>query len=70
LSNETPDSGISWFDFAAEIFRQADIRIRLIPCASDEYPTKAVRPKFSKMRNGSAIRLGDWKEGLEGYFSR
>ena len=34
---------------------------------SDEYKTKAIRPKFSKMKNNSNIKLQDWKIGLSDY---
>lgn len=61
---------ISWHDFAKEIFKQAGIRITLNPVASDEYPTKAKRPSFSKLStqkisNIDGINIIHWKEGLQ-----
>lgn len=70
LSNETPPGGITWFDFASEIFKIAEKEIKVTPCTTEEYKTKAIRPRFSKMRNGSGVVLGDWKEGLREYLNK
>ncbi|MFA6091157.1 MAG: sugar nucleotide-binding protein, partial [Candidatus Gracilibacteria bacterium] len=67
LSGTTPGNGITWFDFANEIFKMTGKKMNLIPCTSAEYQTKAIRPKFGKMRNNSSIQMRDWKEGLRGY---
>ncbi len=64
----------SWHEFASEIFRRANERFSLenaephgIPSA--EYPTKAVRPRFSglcteKTSETFGIKLPDWREQL------
>ncbi|MDD2891811.1 MAG: dTDP-4-dehydrorhamnose reductase [Candidatus Gracilibacteria bacterium] len=70
LSNETSNNGITWFDFASEIFKMADRKINLTPCTTEEYQTKAVRPKFSKMNNNSSVQMRNWKEGLREYLSK
>jgi dTDP-4-dehydrorhamnose reductase len=61
------DIPISWFGFATEIFRLTGKEIRILPCSSSEFPTKAKRPKWSWMVNESEIQLRDWKEGLREY---
>ena len=58
---------ISWFDFAQEIFKLKEKKIRLSPCSSSEFPTRATRPQFSGLANESGIQLRDWKEGLKEY---
>jgi len=58
---------MTWFDFASEIFKMTGKKIQLIPCTSAEYVTKAIRPKYSKMRNNSSVQMRDWKEGLREY---
>jgi len=67
LSNETVPGGITWFDFAEEIFKMTERHTVVIPCTTDEYKTKAVRPKYSKLQNNSSIKMRNWKEGLEEY---
>jgi len=69
LSGETPPNGVTWFDFASEIFKMTGKEMNLIPCTSEKYKTKAKRPKSSKMNNNSSIRMRNWKEGLEKYLN-
>ncbi|GHW02784.1 NAD(P)-dependent oxidoreductase [candidate division SR1 bacterium] len=59
------DRAINWFDFAKEINKLSTVKI--LPCGSDEFPTKAKRPKFSRLLNESEIQLRDWREGVEEY---
>ena len=44
----------SWAEFAEEIFRQAHMNVKVIPIRTEAYPTKAMRPKNSRM---NMIRL-------------
>ncbi|MDD5770510.1 MAG: NAD(P)-dependent oxidoreductase, partial [Candidatus Gracilibacteria bacterium] len=69
FSNSSSGNGITWFEFASEIFNIANVKIKVIPCSSEEFITKAKRPKFSKLINNSGINLRDWKEGLKDYLS-
>ncbi len=39
----------SWAEFAAEIFKDAHMDVKVVPILTEEYSTKAVRPKNSKM---------------------
>lgn len=60
----------SWYDFAAQIFRESNLNIQLVGVNSDEYPTLAERPKYSvlnteKIRNTLNIDIPDWKESLK-----
>jgi dTDP-4-dehydrorhamnose reductase len=67
LSNETPAHGISWFEFAREIFHLTNKQVHINACSTDEFPSKAKRPQYSKLQNQSDIRLVDWKTGLAEY---
>ncbi|MDD4530103.1 MAG: dTDP-4-dehydrorhamnose reductase [Candidatus Gracilibacteria bacterium] len=69
LSNETPINGITWFDFANEIFKLSGKDIKLISCKSEEYKTKAKRPFFSKLKNNGDIKLRNWEDGLKEYLN-
>jgi dTDP-4-dehydrorhamnose reductase len=70
----------TWFGFAREIFRCAfehrllNTQPVLLPLATAQYPTKAVRPAWSilskeKLRSTFGWVLPDWKESLEQYIS-
>jgi len=67
LSNNSHWHGVTWFDFATEIFSLTGKKIDIIPCLSLEFPSKAIRPKYSKLRNHSDIVLRDWKDWLKDY---
>lgn len=62
----------SWYDFAAEIIRQAGIDATVTPCTGAEFPTRARRPRYSVLDNA---RLGaatgrpmpPWQEALARY---
>jgi dTDP-4-dehydrorhamnose reductase len=49
----------SWYEFAREIFKQAEIEVNLKPVTTEEFPRPAPRPKYSVLENYN------WK--MEGY---
>ncbi len=62
----------SWYGFSQEIFRLVDAprKVELVPIPSQDYPTKAIRPKYSVLSNEKiwrdfGIALPDWKTGLQ-----
>ncbi len=62
----------NWIQFAAEIFRQAKISIRLEPITTAEYGAPAPRPSFSvldckKYRALGGPAMPDWREALADY---
>lgn len=65
---------ISWYDFAKEIFNQKRITTKVNPVSSSDYPTKAERPKNSRLdtskltENGFKL-LPDWKDALGRYLN-
>jgi dTDP-4-dehydrorhamnose reductase len=76
----TNTGGITWYDFAVEIFRQGKERglIRhdclVRPCTTAEYPTRAVRPGYSvldtsKIQVALKIRISDWRTSLKEYLN-
>lgn len=68
--NKTGNYGISWFEFASEIFTVAENPIKIQACSSEEFPSKVNRPKYSKLINTSNIHLRDWKEALYEYIKK
>ncbi|MEA2459820.1 MAG: dTDP-4-dehydrorhamnose reductase, partial [Thermoleophilaceae bacterium] len=61
----------SWFEFATEIFRQAALEVRTVPCTTGEFPRPAQRPAYSVLASErpGAIRLPDWRDGLASYLA-
>ena len=62
----------SWYDFACEIFKQADIKINVKPVSSTAFPTKAIRPHNSRMSKkcldeAGFNRLPTWQNALTKY---
>ena len=60
----------SWYEFAAEIFKQSNITIDLRPIPSSQFPTPAKRPSFSvldksKIENLLEIKIKTWQESLK-----
>ncbi|WP_299098157.1 dTDP-4-dehydrorhamnose reductase [uncultured Winogradskyella sp.] len=61
---------ISWYEFAGEIFKLSKSPIILNEIESKDYPTKAVRPKYSvldtiKIENKEKLKILNWKISLE-----
>ncbi|AEH52411.1 dTDP-4-dehydrorhamnose reductase [Heyndrickxia coagulans] len=62
----------SWAEFAKEIFKQAGKKVKVNAIKTEEYPTKAVRPKNSRMskqklRDNGFDPLRPWKKALAHY---
>jgi len=76
LIEEAPDYGVyhicgsgetSWYGFAKEIFRLIGKKVNLLPCATEEFPRPAKRPKHSAMDNNGICR--NWKAALKDYIN-
>ena len=74
----TNEGKISWYEFSEEIYRQAkemgiiNTDCSIVPCTSDEYPSKAKRPKYSvldkqKIKTVLGITIPAWKNSLRDY---
>jgi dTDP-4-dehydrorhamnose reductase len=73
LYHVTNAGATTWYDFAVEIFRQAEINISVKPITSVEYAAPAARPAYSVLDTAKYHRLGgppmpDWKTALVEYF--
>lgn len=68
----TNEGVCSWAEFAEEIFRQAKLSVLVHPIGSAAYPTRAVRPKNSRLSKTCLEAAGfaglpDWKDALARY---
>ena len=62
----------SWWEFAVEICRLAGCDAEVLPCTSEEYPTRARRPKNAvldkrKIQQRLGLEIPHWKESLKKY---
>lgn len=62
---------VSWNGFASEIFRQAGVDCRVLPCTTAEMPRPAPRPAFSALASERAEcpLLPPWQEGLSDFLN-
>lgn len=66
------DGFCSWSEFAEEIFKQANVDMRVNAITTEEYPTRAVRPKNSRMEKQKLIDNGftplpTWQDATKRY---
>lgn len=57
---------ITWHEFASEVFRIRNTKTLVVPVSSDEYLTKARRPRKSLLQNPDEA-MPDWKNALSRY---
>lgn len=60
----------SWYDFAMGIFDLSGTRVKVNPIPTSQYPTRAVRPKFSvmdktKIKQTFGLTIPYWRESLK-----
>ncbi|OIQ27392.1 MAG: dTDP-4-dehydrorhamnose reductase [Bacteroidetes bacterium MedPE-SWsnd-G2] len=64
----------TWFDFSKEIFKIKGLDIAVIPVSSEQFVTKAKRPKYSvlcnsKISNAFGVVSPEWQQELKDYLS-
>ncbi len=64
----------TWYEFACEILRQADLDVPVAPTTSSEFPSYARRPAFSALEHAGIARLGlpavpSWQDGIRAYLN-
>ena len=72
IYHATNEGITSWAEFAIEIFKIAGLKTKVNAITTEEYPTKAIRPKNSrlsknKLKENGFNRLPDWKDALKRY---
>jgi dTDP-4-dehydrorhamnose reductase len=71
FSNE---GAISWYDFAVEIMKLANLNCKVNPINTSDYPTRAERPHYSvlnklKIKNNYNLTIPSWNMSLKNYLS-
>lgn len=71
----TGEGECSWFEFAKEIMKLAELNCCVNPCSSEEYEAVAQRPSYSSLDNmmlrctiGNEMR--PWKDALKGFIDK
>lgn len=61
----------TWHEFAREIVERAGVAAEVAPCASADYPTRALRPRYSVLDNGKLSSafgaMPPWQDALDRY---
>lgn len=74
LYHATAEGSCSWYEFAREIFRVADVSVTLEVASPNEFPAKVPRPAYSVLENRglkshNLNRFRPWQAGLHAYLS-
>lgn len=69
IYHATNEGTCSWAEFADEIMKQAGLDCKVKGISTEEYPTKAIRPKNSRMSKQKVTDRGfgllpDWESGI------
>jgi len=69
LHHMTAGGQCSWYDFAVEIFRRAEIDCTVLSTTSEELARPAPRPAYSVLASEwpYAVPLPEWRSGLDSY---
>lgn len=72
IYHATNEGVCSWYEFACEIFKKADIPMEVVPVTTEEYGAKAKRPANSRMNRDKLTQNGfdklpPWQDALERY---
>ncbi len=70
LYHLTNGGACSWYEFAREIFRLADVEVEVVPVPSSEYPLPAARPANGVLSSLGSPELRHWREALADYLER
>lgn len=57
----------TWYEAVVELYKQAKIKINIIPIGSDEFPRPAKRPYYSVLLNTKLNPLRSYKKALKEY---
>ncbi len=75
IYHATNEGTCSWYEFACAIFREAGVKVNVVPVTTAEYGAKAKRPANSRMDNGKLEengfrRLPPWQDALARYIAQ
>lgn len=60
---------VTWYHAAKELFKQAGVKIKIVPVSSDKFPRPAKRPKYSVLLNTKLPKVRGWQDALKEYLA-
>lgn len=71
----TSDGQTTWYDFAVELFQQANLEMDFVPISTAEFGAPAPRPSYSVLDSTKYLQLGGpelpcWKTGIADYLTQ
>jgi len=71
----TNEGMCTWYDFAERIMQLGQRSCKVLPCTTDDYPTKAHRPQYSvlnceKIKQTYGISIPTWENALTRCFEK
>ncbi|MFS0614977.1 dTDP-4-dehydrorhamnose reductase [Lederbergia ruris] len=74
IYHATNEGFCSWAEFAKEIFKQSNKKVKVNVIPTEDFPTPAVRPKNSrlsktKLQDNGFTRLPKWQDALSHYLN-
>lgn len=74
IYHATNEGYCSWADFAKEIFIQSNKNVKVNSIRTEDYPTRAIRPKNSRMSKDNLVKNGfdllpSWQDALKHYIN-
>jgi dTDP-4-dehydrorhamnose reductase len=70
LYHLTNAGSCSWYEFAREIFRLAEVEAEVVSIPGSEYPLPAARPTNGVLSSLGTFELRHWREALADYLGR
>lgn len=72
IYNYSNEGAISWYDFAKHICKLQNIKCKILPIETKDYPTPAQRPNYSVLNKGKIkakfnMEIPYWQDSLEKY---
>lgn len=70
LYHYSNEGAVSWYDFAKAIFNRNNIKIKVNPINTEDFPTQATRPKYSvldknKIKKYLKVKIVNWEDRLK-----
>lgn len=65
----TNSGGATWYEFAMEIFKIAEINVKLNPVSGEKFSRPAKRPQYGVLINTKLPKLRSWQEALREFLA-
>lgn len=66
----TNEGTTSWYEFTKKIFELANVKVKVIPVATKQFPRPAKRPHYSALINTKLPKMRNWEEALKEYLTQ